>query len=105
MQTYNKLVRDKIPEIIISNGEKPIFRTLNIKEYKKELEKKLGEEYNEVLNSQNGDRLEELTDMLEVIKCLAEIENSNLEEIIKIAKRKNEKRGSFKNKIYLENVL
>lgn len=36
---YNKLVRDKIPEIIVSNGERPIVRPLDYNEYKKELEK------------------------------------------------------------------
>ena len=33
-QVYNKLVRDKIPEIIESNNEIPITRILNDKEYK-----------------------------------------------------------------------
>ena len=37
---YNKLVRDKIPDIIKNNGEEPITRILNYEEYKKELEKK-----------------------------------------------------------------
>ena len=46
---YNKLVRDKIPEIIENDGEKPIVRVLNDNEYKKELEKKLKEEYEEFL--------------------------------------------------------
>lgn len=36
---YNKLVRDKIPDIIVSNREKPITRILDDIEYKKELEK------------------------------------------------------------------
>lgn len=44
-KVYNKLVRDKIPNIIESNGEIPITKVLNEIEYKKELEKKLYEEY------------------------------------------------------------
>ena len=46
--SYKKLVRDKIPEIIESNGEKPITRILNDVEYNEELIKKLNEEYHEV---------------------------------------------------------
>lgn len=48
---YNKLVRDKIPEIIRKNNEIPIIKQLNDIEYKSELERKLLEEYNEVLNA------------------------------------------------------
>ncbi len=40
-RVYNKLVRDNIPNIIVGNGEEPITRILNDKEYKEELEKKL----------------------------------------------------------------
>lgn len=46
---YNKLVRDNIPNIIISKKEVPVTRVLNNEEYRKELEKKLYEEYNEVI--------------------------------------------------------
>ena len=62
-QVYNKLVRDKIPEIIESNNEVPITRILNDKEYKVELERKLYEEYREVIGASGMDRIEELADM------------------------------------------
>ncbi len=104
-QIYNKLVRDKIPEIIQSNKEEPIIRILTDEEYKIELEKKLNEEYQEVLNATGKNRIEELADMLEIIKYLAKLENSTLEEVIAIAKEKGEKRGTFENKIFLEKVL
>ena len=103
--SYSKLVRDKIPQIIESNGEVAITRILEKEEYKIELEKKLNEEYNEVLSSSGKDRIEELADMLEIIKCLAEMENSNLEEVIEVSKQKVLKRGSFKNKIFLEKTI
>ena len=105
MGKYNKLVRDKIPNIITNNGEIPVTRILNDEEYKIELERKLYEEYQEVINSKNIDRLEELADMIEVIKALASLEGKNLQDIILIAEQKREKRGGFKDKIYLERVL
>lgn len=101
---YQKLVRDKIPEKIKSNNEEPITRILDENEYKKELEKKLYEEYIEVISAKGEEKLEELADMIEVMKYLAYLENSSLEEIIKISEEKNEKIGSFKEKIYLEGV-
>ena len=105
MEKYNKLVRDKIPSIITNNGEFPVTRILNDEEYKIELERKLYEEYKEVINSKDKDRLEELADMIEVIKALASLEGKNLQDIILIAEQKREKRGGFKDKIYLERVL
>lgn len=101
---YNKLVRDKIPEIIENNGEKPITRILSEEEYKKELEKKLNEEYQEVLNAYGDDRIEELADMLEVMISLAKLDNKGLDDIIKAAQKKREKRGGFDKRIYLEGV-
>lgn len=101
---YNKLVRDKIPEIIENNGEKPITRVLSEEEYEKELEKKLNEEYQEVLNACGDDRIEELADMLEVMISLAKLDNKGLDDIIKAAQKKREKRGGFDKRIYLEGV-
>ena len=90
-QIYNKLVRDNIPDIIINNGEVPITRILSNKEYKQELEKKLYEEYQEVLNTTNTkDRIEELADLLNMERSnLTRIENGkqrpNDENIVKLA--------------------
>ena len=102
---YNKLVRDNIPDIIIKNGEMPVTRVLDDYDYKKELEKKLYEEYNEVLNTNGKDRIEELGDMIEVIKCLAILEDSSLEEVLDVSKEKCLNKGSFNNKIYLEKTI
>ena len=104
-KTYNKLVRDNIPNIIKSNGETPITRILTNEEYKQELEKKLYEEYQEVLESSGENRIEELADMLEVIKSLAKLENKDLNNVIATADKKNEKCGGLKEKIFLKKVI
>ena len=102
---YNKLVRDKIPNIIKEKGETPVVRILDKNEYKKELEKKLYEEYKEVIKAIGDDRVEELADMLEVIRALASLENKTLNDVITIADKKVKKRGAFKEKIFLEKVV
>lgn len=102
--SYNKLVRDKIPEIIKNNNETPITRILSDEEYKVELEKKLLEEYQEVIASSGKNRLEELADMLEVMIALASLDDATLEDVIELADKKRNKRGGFKEKIFLESV-
>lgn len=104
-RVYNKLVRDNIPNIIKGKGETPIIKILDDATYKNELEKKLYEEYQEVLESSGDDRAEELADMLEIIRALAKLENKSLQDIINIADNKNEKRGAFEEKIFLEKVI
>lgn len=104
-QIYNKLVRDKIPEIIKKNKEKPITRVLNHEEYISELEKKLYEEYLEVIDAKGEDRLEELADMLEVMQALVKIDGYSIEDIIKVSQEKANKRGVFDKRIFLEKVI
>ena len=102
---YNKLVRDNIPDIIKNNGENPIISILDDKRYKEELEKKLYEEYKEVIEASGSDRIEELADMLEVIIALAKLENKTLDDIVEVANEKVKKRGAFDKKIFLEKVI
>ena len=103
---YNKLVRDKIPEIIENDVETPVVRVLNDNEYKKELEKKLKEEYEEVLLAKDKkERLEELADMLEVIRTLALLEDEDIQSVINIMDKKREKRGGFTKKLFLEKTI
>ena len=101
---YNKLVRDKIPEIIVGNGGEPFTRILDEDEYKVELETKLMEEYNEVLLATGEERVEELADMLEVISSLAKLEGKSLEDVIEVKNKKCDKRGGFEKRIFLEKV-
>ena len=102
---YNKLVRDKIPNIIKEKKETPVIKILGDDEYKEALEKKLYEEYQEVIEESGEDRVEELADMLEIIKALAKLENKTLDDVIEIANKKVDKRGAFEEKIFLEKVI
>lgn len=104
-RVYNKLVRDNIPDIIEKKGEQPVIKVLDDANYKLELEKKLNEEYKEVLESTGNERVEELADMLEIISSLAALEGKSLQEVIMCANAKRETRGGFEKKIFLEKVI
>ncbi|MFS0724675.1 hypothetical protein [Paenibacillus sp. 1P07SE] len=105
MPTYNKLVRDKIPQIIEATGKTSRTRILSDDEYLQELQTKLREETNEYLAADNaGESLEELADILEVIRSLAEVHGSNWEQLEYIRQQKAEARGGFKDKVYLIDV-
>ena len=105
VQIYNKLVRDNIPDKIKSNGENTIISILDDDRYKEELERKLYEEYLELIDSSGENRIEELADMLEVIKALANLEGKTLDDVVEVAKVKVKKRGAFDKKIFLEKVI
>lgn len=102
MKIYNKLVRDRIPEIILKDNELPSTRILNDEEYIQELNKKLQEEVNEYLEAEN---IEEMVDILEVIRAILDHKGVTYEEIEEKRIKKATKRGAFKEKIYLEKVL
>lgn len=101
MVTHNKLVRDRIPEIIEKSGKKAIIRTLTQDEYLSELDRKLNEECAEY---QADKSLEELADMLEVMHAIAEARGYSVAELEQVRAEKAEKRGGFQDKIYLEKV-
>lgn len=98
MKIYNKLVRDKIPEIMISNGVTPTTKILNDAEYIAALEKKLNEEVDEYHNDKN---IEELADILEVVYALCEAQGYTLNSLKNTYEEKHAERGGFSEKIFL----
>jgi len=98
MTVYNKLVRDKIPEIMESKGEKPKFRILSDEEYICSLEQKLDEEVGEYHQDKNA---EELADILEVVFALADVNGCSREELTEIYQKKHGSRGGFSKKYFL----
>ena len=100
--TYNKLVRDKIPENIDSEpGKKCKYRILDDTEYLTELNKKVLEEANEFIEENS---IEELGDLMEVINAIMKLKGYKMEEVYKVMKAKEEKKGAFNDRIYLEYV-
>ncbi len=105
VKTYNKLVRNKIPEIIVKNNGTPTTRILTDEDYNIELIKKLKEECKEVENANDKKEiLEECADVLQVIEDIAKLNGSSIDEIVEIKKHKEEKRGAFDSKVFLESV-
>ena len=100
--TYNKLVRDKIPEIIEKDHKKAICDKLSDKQYIEMLDKKLSEELNEY---QESKEFEELADMLEVMYAITEARGYSVADLENIRVSKAEKRGAFKKKILLKTVV
>ena len=96
---YNKLIRDKIPEILEQKGVDFTVHTASDVEYKEKLKEKLREEVDEFLKENN---VNELADVLEVVYALADDLGINREELETIRKKKAEKRGAFKKKIILD---
>ena len=102
-KVFNKLVRDKIPEMLEKNGGDPETEILNDEKYKICLYEKLKEEYEETVNSYSKENLaEELADLLEVMISISKINGINFAEIEKIRLTKKEKRGGFDSKILLK---
>lgn len=98
MTEYNKLVRDKIPQMIEDQGEKPHVRILDQEEYLLELERKLDEEVREYHRDKNA---EELADILEVVLALGKAIGCEEGELAEIYRRKHEARGGFAERIFL----
>jgi|SRR3989344_712694 len=98
---YNKLVRDKIPEIIRKDKKKSVTYIADDSEYWMKLKEKLIEEVSEF--SENSTE-EEMADILEVIDAICEFKGFDKEGLKKIKLRKRFKRGGFKERIILESV-
>lgn len=101
MKVYNKLVRDKIPEIIEEDGKTCKTYILSNEEYIVALEAKLNEEVAEYQADKN---LEEMADILEVLQAICIARGYSLEEMEELRAKKADERGGFAKKIFLEVV-
>lgn len=98
---YDKLVRDRIPEVIEAGGETPVVHVADSEEYERRLREKLDEE---VAEYQENGRVEELADVLEVVHALRELDGLSAAELADIRAEKADERGRFAERIVLEEV-
>lgn len=99
---YNKLIRDRIPEITLADGWISQTKVLNKKEYILELRKKMLEEAKELNEGSGHDNLiEELADIQEIIEAILETKNVKFSEFRKIQSKKRQKRGGFEKRLFL----
>jgi len=101
IRIVNKLVRDKVPGLILENGEMPNFRILEDDELLEALNDKLLEEVAEYQESRN---LEELADILQVITSISEIIGGGQRELEYLRYEKAMERGAFKSQMFLESI-
>ncbi|MCA0987077.1 nucleoside triphosphate pyrophosphohydrolase [Guptibacillus algicola] len=105
MPVYNKLVRDRIPEIIAKNGQTYEAINLSEGEFKVELRRKLLEEVNEYLEaSSDEDAISELCDVIEVVRSLAGVHGKSYEDVEMVRGEKEETRGVFAERVFLKSV-
>lgn len=105
MAIYNKLVRDKIPEIIKNDNKKCTTRILDHEDYVVELKKKLAEELEEYQEAHSDkDALEELADILELLHALAATHGASIDYVEEVRREKAQMRGGFKERIFLIEV-
>lgn len=101
IKTYNKLVRDRIPKIIEADGKRCELETLSDEAYLRLLDRKLDEELAEYQDSKS---LEELADLLEVIRAVVKAHGWTMEELERVRMEKAAERGGFEKKILLKEV-
>lgn len=98
---FNKLVRDKIPQIIEAGGGSCVTRVLSDEEYLLALDQKLDEELAEYHKDQN---IEELADLLEVLYAAAAVRGYTWEQLEQVRRDKAQARGGFEKRVLLLEV-
>lgn len=101
MKRYDKLIRDKIPEIIAADGKACKTRILAEIELQEQLIAKLREEVTEF---EKQPCIEEIADIVEVLRALAMQLGSDMNEVEQVRIEKHRQRGGFENRLFLEYV-
>lgn len=102
---YEKLVRDNIPEIIKDEGWLVKEKSLSTTCYRLELKRKMQEEADELAEARTKEEIAtELSDILELARCLADAHDLSWSEVVLVKKAKKKKSGSFKQQRYIEHI-
>jgi predicted house-cleaning noncanonical NTP pyrophosphatase (MazG superfamily) len=99
--TYNKLIRDHIPEIIHADGKQAHTEVMSVPEYRQALLQKLIEEAQEATLAESEDLITELADLYEVIDTILAIWKIPNEEVLRVQKERRQRRGGFEKRIKL----
>ncbi len=99
--TWNKLVRDGIPDIVLKSNMVPRTRILEENEFRAALKAKLVEEAQEASEAENDQLITELADLLEVIHALCKSLLINLDDVERERERRAAARGSFDQRLFL----
>jgi predicted house-cleaning noncanonical NTP pyrophosphatase (MazG superfamily) len=102
--TYNKLVRDQVPEIIGQDGHRAVTRVLDGDGFLAELLAKLVEEAREARAASADDLPAELADVLEVLQSAVVAAGLTWDELLAVAAGKRARRGGFSRRLFLEYV-
>lgn len=102
---YNKLIRDKIPEIIAKAGKSCVVEEMDNNEYNIKLKEKLIEEAKEVSGANKSEIVGELADVLEIVEAIENSYSIDHKTVINKKKMKAKSNGKFNKKLLLKEVI
>jgi len=104
LQEYNKLVRDRIPEIIRRNGDECVVEVMTDEDYRRALRRKLVEEATEAAEASPDHLSTELADLQEVSAALIAAEGLDRATVSAIQEQRRAERGGFSGRLRLKLV-
>lgn len=101
---YNKLIRDKIPEIMDKAGKEYTVSVLNDEDYIEKLKTKLQEEAEEVCEASKDEIIGELADVMEVVYAIEEYYSISHDTVLEKQSKKAITNGKFEKRLLLTEV-
>jgi predicted house-cleaning noncanonical NTP pyrophosphatase (MazG superfamily) len=105
MITWNKLVRDRVPEIIEASGTTAATRVLDPDNFRTALLEKLREETEELIRAEEDEMANEAADVLEVVETLCELHGISLSDVLAKKAAKRASRGAFTQRLFLIHTI